>query len=74
MTNHSYMATFQRFTEHMSIEEAKKLDPRVSQVLAYFHIGACQHCQVDETISLGQACEDFGVPKELLLKALNSLP
>ncbi len=62
-----------KFTEDMTILQAKKSDPRVEQVLAYFHIGACHHCQVDESLTLGKVCEDFGVPKELLLKALNSL-
>jgi len=63
----------EKFYDSMTIKEAQKLDPRVSQVLAYFHIGGCHHCQVDENITLEQACRDFGVPKDLLLRALNSL-
>ncbi len=73
MAHHTHSQTAVRFNEEMTISEAKEIDPRVGQILAYFHIGACHHCQVDENLSLKRVCEDFGVPKDLLLKALNSL-
>ncbi|MEP0814598.1 MAG: disulfide oxidoreductase [bacterium] len=61
------------FHENMTVGEILTADPRAKHVLAYFHIGGCHHCSVDDSATLKQVSEDFGVPLEMLLKALNKL-
>lgn len=61
------------YNGNMTVGEVLASDARAKHVLAYFHIGGCHHCAVDDNIPLRKASEDFGVPLEMLVKALNKL-
>ena len=61
------------YHDKMTIGEVLAADARAKHVLAYFHIGGCHHCAVDDGVTLGKASEDFGVPVEMLVSALNKL-
>jgi hybrid cluster-associated redox disulfide protein len=62
-----------RFTPEMSVAEAMTLHPRAREVFAGFHLGGCSHCAIGEFETIGQICEGYGVPQDMLLGSLNSL-
>jgi hybrid cluster-associated redox disulfide protein len=62
-----------RFTAEMSVGEAIQLHPRAYEVFAGFHLGGCSHCAISGYETVGQICEGYGVPQDMLLGALNSL-
>jgi hybrid cluster-associated redox disulfide protein len=62
-----------RFSAEMSVGEALQLHPRAREVFAGFHLGGCSHCAISEFETVGQICEGYGVPQDMLLGALNSL-
>ena len=61
------------YHENMTVGEVLASDARAKHVLAYFHIGGCHHCAVDDSASLKKVSEDFGVPLPMLVGALNKL-
>lgn len=61
------------YDEKMTIGEVLAADKRAKWVLAHFHIGGCHHCSVDESLTVKDVTEDFGVPTETLVLALNKL-
>ena len=61
------------FRADMSVGEAMQLHPRAREVFAGFHLGGCAHCAISEFETIGQICEGYGVPVDMLLGALNSL-
>ncbi len=64
----------ERFHSQMTLSEAFATHPAARQIFAYFHIGGCHHCAVDESMTIEQACQQYGVPVEILLDQLNRLP
>lgn len=64
----------ERFHSKMTLSEAFSVHPAARQIFAYFHIGGCHHCSVDESMTIEQACHQYGVPVEILLEQLNKLP
>ncbi len=61
------------FSADMTVGHAMGLHPRAREVFAGFHLGGCAHCAISEFETIGQICEGYGVPAEMLLGALNSL-
>lgn len=61
------------FRPEMTIAEAMQVHPRVSEVLASFHLGGCSHCAVSEVDTLEGACQSYGIDQNALMAALNSL-
>ncbi|MGH7441392.1 MAG: DUF1858 domain-containing protein [bacterium] len=61
------------FRADLTVGEAMQMHPRAREVFAGFHLGGCAHCSISEFETIGQICEGYGVPAEMLLGALNSL-
>lgn len=61
------------FRPDMTIAEAMQVHPRVSEVLASFHLGGCSHCTVSEVDTIEGACQSYGIDQNILMAALNGL-
>jgi len=61
------------FHPEMTVGEAIQLHPRAREVFAGFHLGGCAHCAISEFETIGQICEGYGVPVDMLVGTLNSL-
>jgi len=61
------------FRPTMTIAEAMQVHPRVSEILASFHLGGCSHCVVSEVDTIEGACQSYGIDQNALMAALNSL-
>lgn len=61
------------FRPDMTIAEALAVHPRVSEVLADFHLGGCQHCAVSDVDTIEGACQTYGVDQQGLMAALHAL-
>lgn len=65
--------TTSKFTKEMTVGEIFNSDPRTREIFAYFHLGGCHHCTIDESQTIERVAEDNGVPLEMLLGYLNKL-
>jgi len=61
------------FTPKMTIAEAMDVHPRVSEVLASFHLGGCSNCAVSDVDTIEGACQTYGIDQTSLMTALNGL-
>jgi hybrid cluster-associated redox disulfide protein len=61
------------FTPKMTIAEAMQVHPKVSEVLASFHLGGCSHCAVSDVDTIEGACQTYGIDQSALMGALNGL-
>ena len=61
------------FTPTMTIAEAMQVHPKVSEVLANFHLAGCSHCAVSDVDTIEGACQTYGVDQNALMSALNDL-
>jgi hybrid cluster-associated redox disulfide protein len=61
------------FTPKMTIAEAMRVHPRVSAVLAEFHLGGCSSCAVSDVDTIEGACQTYGIDQAALMGALNGL-
>ena len=61
------------FVPTMTIAEAMGVHPRVSEVLASFHLGGCSHCAVSDVDTIEGACQTYGIDQKALMLALNNL-
>ena len=61
------------FVPTMTIAEAMEVHPRVSEVLASFHLGGCSHCAVSDVDTIEGACQTYGIDQKALMLALNNL-
>jgi hybrid cluster-associated redox disulfide protein len=61
------------FTPKMTIAEAMQVHPKVSEVLASFHLGGCSHCAVSDVDTIEGACQTYGIDQAALMDALNGL-
>jgi hybrid cluster-associated redox disulfide protein len=62
-----------QFSPSMTIAEAMGVHPRVSDVLASFHLGGCSHCAVSDVDTIEGACQTYGIDQRALMVALNGL-
>jgi hybrid cluster-associated redox disulfide protein len=62
-----------RFEPGMTIAEAMQVHPRVSEVLAGFHLGGCSHCAVSDVDTIEGACQTYGIDQKALMVALGGL-
>ena len=62
-----------QFLPTMTIAEAMGVHPRVSEVLASFHLGGCSHCAVSDVDTIEGACQTYGIDQRALMVALNGL-
>jgi hybrid cluster-associated redox disulfide protein len=65
------MATF---TPEMTVADAMAAHPRAREVFAGFHLGGCAHCHISEFETIEQVCNGYGVPVDMLIDMLESLP
>lgn len=72
-TNIDSAAAAPAFQADMTVGQAMQLHPRAREVFAGFHLGGCAHCSISEFETIGQICEGYGVPVDMLLGALNGL-
>jgi len=61
------------FAPNMTIAEAMSVHPRVTEVLASFHLGGCSHCAVSDVDTIEGACQSYGIDQRALMTALNQL-
>jgi hybrid cluster-associated redox disulfide protein len=61
------------FTPKMTIAEAMQVHPKVSEVLASFHLAGCSHCAVSDVDTIEGACQTYGIDQAALMSALNEL-
>jgi hybrid cluster-associated redox disulfide protein len=61
------------FTPKMTIAEAIQVHPKVSEVLANFHLGGCSSCAVSDVDTIEGACQTYGIDQAGLMNALNGL-
>ncbi len=61
------------FSPDMTIAEAMNVHPKVSEVLATFHLGGCSHCAVSDVDTIQGACQSYGIDQKTLMTALNQL-
>ena len=61
------------FTPKMTIAEAMQVHPKVSEVLASFHLAGCSHSAVSDVDTIEGACQTYGVDQTALMSALNEL-
>jgi hybrid cluster-associated redox disulfide protein len=61
------------FLPTMTIAEAMEVHPRVTEVLASFHLGGCSHCAVSDVDTIEGACQTYGIDQKVLMLALNNL-
>jgi|GEM_PF-368166 hypothetical protein len=71
--NEKGIVSEQRFTPEMTVDEAFRLHAGARRVFARFHLGGCAHCAISESHTIGQISEDYGIPLQMLLDALNAL-
>ena len=61
------------FTPTMTIADALQVHPKVSEVLASFHLGGCSSCAVSDVDTIEGACQTYGIDQAALMGALNGL-
>jgi hybrid cluster-associated redox disulfide protein len=61
------------FTPKMTIAEAMQVHPKVSEVLASFHLAGCSHCAVSDVDTIEGACQTYGIDQAALMRALEEL-
>jgi hybrid cluster-associated redox disulfide protein len=61
------------FSPRMTIADAMAVHPKVSEVLASFHLGGCSHCAVSDVDTIEGACQTYGIDQKALMNALNGL-
>ncbi len=61
------------FHKDMTVGDAMSKHERAKEVFAGFHLGGCSHCGIAEFETIGQVCEGYGVPTDVLLDTLESL-
>jgi hybrid cluster-associated redox disulfide protein len=61
------------FDPRMTIAEAMSVHPKVSEVLASFHLGGCSHCAISDVDTIEGACQTYGIDQAGLMNALNGL-
>jgi hybrid cluster-associated redox disulfide protein len=61
------------FAPTMTIAEALQVHPKVSEVLASFHLGGCSSCAVSDVDTIEGACQTYGIDQTALMGALNGL-
>jgi hybrid cluster-associated redox disulfide protein len=61
------------FSPEMTIADAMQVHPKVSEVLASFHLGSCSHCAVSDVDTIQGACQSYGIDQKALMTALNQL-
>ena len=61
------------FHRDMTVGEAMRLHPAVSEVFAAFHLGGCSHCGISEQETIGQIAMGYGIDEAMLLGALEDL-
>lgn len=61
------------FSPDMTIAEALRVHPKVTDVLASFHLNGCSHCTVSDVDTLEGACQSYGIDLKALMTALNQL-
>ena len=64
---------FTRFHRDLTVGEAMRLHPAVSEVFAAFHLGGCSHCGISEHETIGQIAMGYGIDEPMLLGALEDL-
>ena len=57
----------------MTIAEALAVHPKVTEVLANFHLGGCSHCAVSDVDTIEGACQTYGLDEKALMAALTGL-
>ena len=63
----------QLFTPEMTVDQAFKVHAGARRVFARFHLGGCSNCAISESHTIGAVSEDYGIPLQMLLDALNAL-
>jgi len=61
------------FALDMTIADAMSVHPKVTEVLASFHLGGCSHCAVSDVDTIEGACQSYGIDQRALMTALNQL-
>jgi hybrid cluster-associated redox disulfide protein len=61
------------FSPDMTIADAMSVHPKVTEVLASFHLGGCSHCAVSDVDTIEGACQSYGIDQRALMTALNQL-
>lgn len=61
------------FRPDMTIAEALAVHPKVTEVLANFHLGGCSHCAVSDVDTIEGACQTYGIDQKGLMAALNAI-
>ena len=61
------------FSPAMTIADAMNVHPKVTEVLAGFHLGGCSHCAVSDVDTIEGACQSYGIDQRALMTALNQL-
>jgi hybrid cluster-associated redox disulfide protein len=61
------------FSPTMTIADAMRVHPKVSEVLARFHLNGCSHCAVSDVDTIEGACQSYGIDQRALMAALNQL-
>jgi hybrid cluster-associated redox disulfide protein len=61
------------FSPDMTIADAMSVHPKVTEVLANFHLGGCSHCAVSDVDTIEGACQSYGIDQRALMTALNQL-
>ena len=57
----------------MTIAEALEIHPKVTEILASFHLGGCSHCAVSDVDTIEGACQTYGIDQKALMSALSQL-
>ena len=71
--NNKTTAKAREFHSKMTVADAMRLHSEVPLVFSSYHLGGCSHCSINETETIEQVCEGYGVPEEQLLDSLNNL-
>lgn len=61
------------FSPDMTIAEAMSVHPKVTEVLAGFHLNGCSQCAVSDVDTIEGACQSYGIDQKALMAALNQL-
>lgn len=61
------------FSPSMTIAEAMSVHPKVTEVLASFHLNGCSHCAVSDVDTIEGACQSYGIDQKALMAALSQL-
>ena len=65
--------TTPRFHRDMTVGEAMRIHPAVTEVFAAFHLGGCSSCGISEHETVGQIAMGYGIDEAMLMGALEDL-